>query len=301
MPRFPVKPLIKLSKEQYKVLLERIFKEGKLTVKGAGAVMGRPFEPPVTKEVGELIKRRAIGGGEFEEAVERLPIEEARAKYFASPEEYRPGLPAPSAKVMRTVEPGSPEELAAGLAYERVKQVPVIPPVSRTAGVMRRELEEQETEAALRRVGVRPEDIRPGVKPKTVLEEVTGKSQRELVTVPPAAELASDAMVADELWRNLTGRAGERSLGAKLWEMYRASSRQSSHIRTARDYFISSFVRFKQDPVKFTKAYPREAKVLRQLWDEFEASLQPPPVALPGTNLPGRAGGGVATGGPEVE
>lgn len=296
MARFPVKPLIQLSKEQWKVLLERVMeKEGRLTKRAAGAVMSRPFKPPGEKTYGELIKRRALGGGEVEEAVERLPIEEARAKFMEAPSEYRPGWIAPKAKVMRAVEPGSSEELAAGLAYERVKQAPIIPAGGPTARKMQQELESQELEAATRRLGINPEDVRPGVNLKTVIEE-QGRKPSEMITVPEAAELASDAMVADQLWKSM---GGGRSMGAKVWEGFRSSSRQKGHIHNARDYFISSFVRWKQAPKHFGRNYPREAKVLDQLWKEFELSLQPPPVAIPGTNLPGKAGGGVAIGGVE--
>jgi hypothetical protein len=297
MPRYPIKPLIQLSKEQWKVLLERVMqKEGKFTTRAAGAVMSRPFEPPVEREVGALFRDVPMGAGEVTRQAERLPIAEARAKYLANPEQYvTPSISAPEMKVMSQVPPGSSEELAAGLAYERVKQVPIVPQASRTARVMSKEIESQELEGAVRRLGVNPEDIRPGVKPQTIIEEM-GRKPSEMVTVPPAAELASDAMVADQLWKSM---GGGRSLGSKVWEMFRSSSRQKSHINTSRDYFISSFVRWKQAPKHFTKAYPREAKVLNQLWKEFEVSLQPPPVAIPGTNLPGRAGGGVAVGGVE--
>lgn len=299
MPRIPIKPLIKLSKEQWKVLLERIMqKEGRLTKRAAGAVMSRPFEPPVEQEVGALFRDVPMGAGETTRQVERLPIAEARAKYLQTPEQYvAPSMSAPEAKVMSRVPSGSPEELAAGIAYERVKQVPVVPQVSGTARTMQREIESQELEGAVRRLGVDPEDIRPGVKPQTIIEEM-GRKPSEMITVPPAAELASDAMVADQLWKSM---GGGRSLGSKVWEMFRSSSRQKSHINTSRDYFISSFVRWKQAPKHFTRSYPREAKVLNQLWKEFETSLQPPPVAIPGTNLPGRVGGGVLVGGPEID
>jgi len=272
MPRLDIKPLIKLSKEQWKVLLERVMaKEGKLTTRAAGAVMGRPFEPPVEKEVGALFRDVPMGGGEATRQVERLPIGEARAKYMANPEQYvTPSMGAPSIKEMRTVPSGSPEELAGGLAYEKIKQTPILPPASgRTSRVIRDEIRSQDLEQKVRSLGINPEDIRPGVKMETVLEEQGIKSS-QVGIVPPAAELAANAVLADELWKNM---GGGRSMGARVWEMYRSSSRQKSHIHEARDYFISSFVRWKQDPSKFNKAYPREGKVLNQLWSEFESSL----------------------------
>jgi len=97
MPRFWIKPLAKLTKEQVKVIFKRVFEEkgAKLTPEIAGKVLGG-IEPAVKEDIGTLIKRRALGGGEFEEAVERLPIAEARAKYFANPEQYvTPRAPGP--------------------------------------------------------------------------------------------------------------------------------------------------------------------------------------------------------------
>lgn len=261
MPRIDIKPLIKLSKEQWKVLMERMMsKEGKLTTKGAGAIMGRPFEPPVEREVGALYQRMGEGEGL---SAERLPIAEARAKYAANPEEYvMPSMGAPSVKEMRTVPSGSPEELASGLAYEHIKQSPILPPASgRTSKVIRDELKDQALIQKLKSIGIDPEDIRPGVKLETVLEE-HGIKPGQIETLPPAAMLASYGHMADQAWKDM---GGGRSMGARVWEMYRSSSRQSSHIKDARDYFVSSVVRWKQDPVKFAKSYPREAKVLQQL------------------------------------
>lgn len=303
MPRISIKPLIKLSKEQYKVLYERLLSKtgGKFTSKMAGAVMGRPFEPPEgIRTVGELTPRARILGGEAKGLPIRLPIEEARARYFAAPEEYVPGMVAPRAKVM-SIPPGieeagvSSEELASKIAYEHIKQAPIIPPhtVSRTQKFVGKELRQQELESAIkRRLGLSPEyDIRPGVKLETVLEE-RGIKPSDVINVTPAFELAVYAEKADELWKFI---GGTRSLGAKVFENLRQASRQRTHIQTARDYFISSYVRWKQAPKDFARKYPREAKILEQLVKEYEA---PPAVSIPGTIPPGgKAGGGVAIGG----
>jgi hypothetical protein len=301
MPRFPIKPLINLSKEQWKVLMERLMtKEGKLTTRAAGAITR--FEPEAEREMGALYKDVSMGAGESSRQVERLPIAEARAKYFQNPEQYTtPTMGGPSAKVV-SQPPGieeagvaGPEELASKISYERQKQVPLIKPPGRTARVMSKDIESQELEGAVKRLGVNPEDIRPGVSPKTIIAEKSRKPG-DMITVPPAAELASDAMIADSMWKNM---GGTKSLGAKVWDMFRSTQRKEEHIKTARDYFISSFVRWKQAPRKFSNTHPKEARVLGQLWQEFETSLQPQPTAIPGTNLPGKAGGGVAIGGVE--
>lgn len=288
MPRITLAPLIKLSKEQWKVLFERMLaKEGKLTTKGAGAIMHRPFEPPVEQEVGALFRDMPMGAGEVTRQVERLPIGEARAKYMANPEQYvTPSMGAPDVNVMRTVPSGSPEELAGGLAYERIKQVPILPPASgRTSHVIREELKDQSLRRKLKDIGINPdEDIRPGVKLETVLAE-HGIKPSQIEGPPPAAILASFGDTADNAWKSM---GGGRSSGAKVWEMFRTSSRQKSHIQNARDYFISSFVRWKDDPNKFTKAYPREARVLNEMDKQglFVVSEQKPAKLRGGGELP---------------
>lgn len=296
MPNIPVR--IGLTKEQWKVFLERILQRRGLTQRAAGAIMDRPFEPPVTREVGTLYRDVPIGAGEIIRRVERLPIEEARAKYLAAPEQYvSPRTWSPEARVLRVVEPGSPEELAAGIAYERVKEVPLLPPIPKSAKVMQRDIEAQELESAVSRLGIRPEDVRPGVSLKTVIEEA-GRKPKDMITVPPAQELAALAEIADQIWKDM---GGSRSSGGKAWELLRMTQRRPEpHIRSARDYFISCFLRWKQAPRKFTNTHPKEARLLEQLWREFEESLKPQPTAIPGTIPPGgRAGGGVAVGGVE--
>ena len=62
MPRFPIKPIIKLTKEQWREVLRRVFeKEVKLTLKAAGELM--KYEPPVTREMGTLARDIPIGVG----------------------------------------------------------------------------------------------------------------------------------------------------------------------------------------------------------------------------------------------
>lgn len=280
MPRIVVRPLVNLTKEQWRTVLRRVMEHEEQSgqralSKQSGEMLLNRFEPPVERKVGALYRDLGIGGeanypsGETLRKVERLPIEEARAKYFANPGMYRnPTAYAPPMKQIRQVPPGSPEELAQGLAYEKIRQVPIVTPrTARTQGVVGRELKSQAEEQALTRAGVGPEDIRAGVKPSTVLAE-KGLAQPEVST--EIGEQLQAALVADQLWKDM---GGGRSMGAKVWEMYRSSSRQKSHIKTNRDYFVSSFVRWKQDPVKFERAYPREAKLLMQLWQQFEASV----------------------------
>jgi len=243
MPRFPIKPIIKLTKEQWREVLRRVFeKEVKLTPKAAGELM--KYEPPVTREMGTLARDIPIGVGEVVKGFERLPIEEARAKYFASPESYvTPSAVEPSVKEMAALPPpGSPlgaSEMAKRIAYERLNFEPIIPPRTRqAAGVIRKE---------------------------------AGASAAE---VPPVAQVVQTALIGDSLWKEI---GGTKSIAGKRWRELLDSSRGAvkSHFKTGRDYFISSYYRWKQDPLKFRKNYPREAKLLEQAQKIFEESIGP--------------------------
>lgn len=273
-PRLPViAPTVKLSQAQWRALLTRSMeREGRttfnVTEKSAERMFSR-FEPPVTKEVGTLFKDMPMGGGEVSRTSERLPIAEARAKYFSSPEEYvTPKTWAPPLKQVERVAPGAPEELAGSMAYSRVKNVPIVPPgVASAQRTIQAGAKQEEVQAALKRAGIAEEDLRPGVRPEQVLAE---KGVQLGVEQPPIAQQVQTALIADQLWKE---SGGGRSWVAKVWEQYRASSRQAPHIKTGRDYFISSFVKWREDPSKFARAHPREGKLLNKLWAEFETSL----------------------------
>lgn len=88
----------------------------------------------------------------------------------------------------------------------------------------------------------------------------------------PAEEHIQSALIADQLWRD-GGGAG--SIGGQIWKKLKQDSK-GNHLDSARDYFISSFVKWKRDPEKFEKNHPREANLIRQLNDEFDASQSIP-------------------------
>lgn len=243
MPRVNIKPVLKLTKEQGKALIERLMaKEGKLTPKVANELL--KYEPPVERSMGILHKDLPIGVGESTRKSEILPLGEARAKYFADPEAYsNPSMGAPSAKVLRKVEPGSPEELASGLAYERNKFSPIVPyTVKQASKVSKQTIKDMVIE-----------------NPKMTKD----------VALPPAQEMLSHAVIADNMWKLMTGRAGSRSMAAKVWENLNQASRLKSQGWSTRDYFINSYTRFKRDPKKFVKTFPREARILDQMEREF--------------------------------
>jgi len=280
MPKY-LEPLTKLTKEQWKAIIRRLMdKEGRLTESLANRIM--KTEPPVEQAMGRLEQVIPTGGvgrqvspgrflGETTSRIENLPIEEARARYFASPESYRaPGLfGEPSAKVLEQFKPG-PETgaFARDLAYTRQKFQPIIPPSTRSAaGVLRGEAEEEAVSTGLRRFGLTAEDVRPEMPIKQFLRS-RGVSVRE--EAPAIAEVLQTAMLADSLWKSF---GGGRSAEGHLWEAYRSSSNLKHKFAASRDYFISSFSRWRQDPGQFAKKYPREAKLLKKIWDAFQEGL----------------------------
>jgi len=276
-----IKPITTLTKAQWKAIVSRVMeREGKAPA-GILRVMADDLHsgsitPDQVIKVGEL-------GVPTQSGIKttRYPIEEARAKYFSNPDAYIPGGGAPEMSQVsvnpRTMPPGVtqemiPEGMAADIAMSRVKQVPVVPSgLAKTRRSIEKDYMAQETEQLLSNQGVNIEDIRPNVNPEQVLAERGIKINKN--NIPPVGQLTQAALLADQLWKDIVG--GGRSSGAKVWELYRKSSRQSSHIANSRDYFISSFTRWKDNPAKFTKNYPREAKLLNQLWAQYEASLVP--------------------------
>jgi hypothetical protein len=294
MPKH-LEPLTKLTKQQWKAIIRReMDKTGRLTDSLVNKIM--KTEPPAEAAMGRL--ERAVPTGEVGQQIfpgrflgetkpffENLPIEEARAKYFASPESYRaPSMfGAPSAKVLEQFKPG-PESgaFARDIAYTRQKFEPIIPSGTRNAAsVLRGEAEEEAASASLRRFGLTEDDIRPEMPVKQFLRS-KGVSLKE--ETPVIAEVLQTAMLADLMWKEgekgakllweqMGGGPNIKSAQSKIWDAYRASSNLNAKFSSGRDYFISSFSRWRQDSGQFTKKYPREAKLLKKLWDAFQEGL----------------------------
>jgi len=252
MPKFPVKPAIRLTKKQWKAFLARIFeKEGKMPAKYARGIMGR-YEPPVEREMGTLFRDIPTGVGESRRIAERLPIGEARARYFSSPEQYvTPSMTEPTAKQMTISKPG----MAGDVAYERLRFRPVIPPsIQRAAGTLRREAQAGETTERLRGIGVRPEELRPGMEPGAALTE------RGLAPTkgPPVSAVVQDAARAAILWKEL---GGPRSSAGKYWQTL--ADAQPGAVRkilpTGQDWFTSCYTKWRREPIGFKRKHPREA------------------------------------------
>ncbi|MCL6441684.1 MAG: hypothetical protein K6T27_09365 [Thermoleophilum sp.] len=271
MPRVPVR--IKLTKTQQKELLRRLLeREGKPTYRTL-AKLTHVTEPATEVEVGRLWQRMP-GAPEVLTPI-TLPIEEARALYAAHPEEYILRPPGPTAREVAVLpaqypEAVAPSEWAKRVAYERVKEVP-IKPSAHAESVVRRTLVGESREAEAMGLGIRLEDIRPGVKIETVISEKKGYlAEPEL---PPAQVLSAIAEKAAALWKFI---GGGRSLAGKMFDEYRKASswaKSNPYIKDARDYFTSCYTRYVKDPVKFERSWPREAKLIKEYERQYEEAL----------------------------
>jgi hypothetical protein len=108
-------------------------------------------------------------------------------------------------------------------------------------------------------------DIQAGIDPEAPVEDYNDDNT-ELTAVE---EQAQYALIADQLWKD---SASEGSIAEQVWNGYRKDSGDKS-FDSARDYFISSFVKYKLNPVNFTRNKPKEARLIRQLSDEYDASV----------------------------
>jgi len=164
----------------------------------------------------------------------------------------------------------SPEDLAQKVSYERMKFKPIIPGgVRQAAGVINKEAASEETSTLLRRAGLTPEDIRPGVSPQQVLAE---KGIQTGIEKPPISQVMQNALIADTLWKEM---GGSRSIGGKKWQEYleHAPGMIRKNYTTGRDYFISSFNKWRNDPKGFSRTHPREGRILEEVWKTFEDSI----------------------------
>lgn len=74
------------------------------------------------------------------------------------------------------------------------------------------------------------------------------------------------ALIANQIWKD---GGGSDSVGAQVWNALHKKA-GVRHLDSPRDYFISSFIKWQKDPLKYQKRYPREGKLLNQLLTEFE-------------------------------
>ena len=115
------------------------------------------------------------------------------------------------------------------------------------------------------------EEPQAPMMPPPMQPETLGEPEQAMpMELSDVEELSQYALIADQLWKD---SGGNGSVGARVWQTFLDES-GSQHLDSPRDYFISSYLRWKVDPEKFRKQKPREARLIRQLDQEFKASVE---------------------------
>ena len=299
-----VKPILKLTDGQYKRLLERVISrgEGKAPVLEAGVnerfTMFRDksaFNFP--GELGE--PRRDLLTG----TMNKVPLVRSNPTAQAMPTFSRMTGPAPIDEVMASEPPRS--VVMARLARQK-EGIPFTEPSLIEKDypyfeARRKYVMDPYSEENLG--GYKPVNVAsPKVKHlRTVPEGVTrGKNQdmggglnySELryksVETPFERKVRKEAKAEPEIKASLeeiihTGRTlenmwlllgGKRSASGHTWNLLRQSSPGRNKVVDTKDYFIRSGLRWREDPVKFARQWPREAKLLNSIWDELSQSAE---------------------------
>lgn len=114
-------------------------------------------------------------------------------------------------------------------------------------------------------VPVAPPAPRPMQEPPLTSPLLPSNEERSELT--PVEMQLQAALIADQLWKD---GGGSKSVGAEVWRSLMKKGTDGRHLETPRDYFISSFIKWTNDPVKFKKTKPTEARLLESLMTAFE-------------------------------
>lgn len=196
-------------------------------------------QPPRQQVLGRLMQQKeGIPFSEPTPVSRDYPLLEARLRYMQNPRSdvnpggYAPGGVPPPMRQLRTVEPGSLNDLTGkGVSYEGVKFGRV--------------------ESAFER------------KARLVAPEETTASLPEILSTATALE---------RMWQLM---GGKRSVAGKMWNMLREGSPGRNKVVDTKDYFIRSGLRWREDPVKFSRQWPREAKLMNEIWQQLEQEVGP--------------------------
>jgi len=178
---------------------------------------------------------RDTPGGAFRD----FPLDEARALYKERPDLYAPGgVPKPVKRL--SVAPLTPEEIGPG-ALKDITSPRINYETLKYRGV-ETPFEQKARSEASKTIGA-PADIK---------------------------EVLSTAELLERMWKFM---GGKRSVSGHMWEMLKKGSSGKARLIDTREYFIRSGLRWREDPSKFAKQWPREAKLLNEIWGELEKEV----------------------------
>lgn len=255
------------SYSQIRALLERIVNRGmsrsikpKVELENRGAMESMLPSPPIqTREYGQLADLQNTNSSG--PRISTHPIEEAMAMYAQDPSRYRALNPGPEAKQLYLTSPGGPEDasgaLGLGIASEQMKFRKPIPP-----GM------ESITRAIGRELGGVNEQmpIDPVKAFTNKIQGIKGPEAKKF-TGEELADVAKKSLLLEDLWQSM---GGARSGSGQLWKKYWETSDQRHNIKTVKDYFVTSAIRYETNPVMFERKYPREKKVLDGMREAYK-------------------------------
>lgn len=126
-----------------------------------------------------------------------------------------------------------------------------------------------------------PEDMGGGIsytakKYRTVETPFERRARQEAganatAKTPSLSEVLTTAGTLERMW---TFMGGKRSISGKIWNRLREQGPGRNKVKDTRDYFIRCGLKWREDPAKFSRQYPRETKLLNQIWDELNPKVE---------------------------
>lgn len=256
-----IKPILKISKKQFNTLLERVLtRSAGRGMEAQGPRQLMQFRPPNERLYGRLQGVKEFGGGESVKTFEDLPYGEAMSKYVKNRGLTTPATTPPTADVLTTNPP----------RYERR----IFKPLQRQGETVRRAVDMTEQERAVAQN--RSRKIRNRLRMIKGVEKSVNRFTKSRTAVSGARSAALEggeldtviqqAGLLDIAWRHLVKGT---SVTGRMWNNYRLQAPMGRKVENTKDYFISTGLKWLEDPQRTTKRFPRESKSLATIWQQL--------------------------------
>lgn len=296
-----LRPTISLTAKQWRKLLRRQMMRNETRVSGAVKLTGKANleMTPQTKELTDRVMNTEPQSQEImaqlfrnkpgvpimdavpETEVAAFPWAEAKMKYIDRPYSHQDPYgwqpvksTAPPAQRLREVPPGSSQDTSGGMgmAYSEMRFQPVVSGLTKRAAQarqshlqdLRRTRAMGKLDRARKQLGSEVGDL---TRPALPAPESVMQSQQE--ALPSIDEINATTALLEMYWKEM---GGGRSVSGRYWANLAKGSRTKYKPDTF-DYFIRSGLKFRDDPEKFTKRYPREGKLMTEIWNDIEQRL----------------------------
>lgn len=263
-----MKPIVKLTEQQVKSLIERIVSRrvaaAKPKVPLQGEIPPEQFKWPAMEadRAREQLRmpstsERAYGSLiDLEHPRQRrlnLPIEEAMSTFSQNPGRFKPSMPGGAAKHIFPTEPGGPDDalkMGEGIANQRIVfRNP--DPTSGIRRVMQKEIE--------------PPMVEPPVRQPSsqVMESHAIKKQGP----EQMKEVMGFALALEDLWTSIGG--GRSGMGVMWKDLWKGSALKDK-LSNAKDYYVAMAMQYKNHPETMIKMRPRERKLLDRMFESYK-------------------------------